>query len=251
MTNIRRTTAERLTHGWNTIPHVTQFDEADVTDLEAFRVTLNRENEKAGVKLTMLAFLIKASVAALGKFPDFNASLDVSGENLIHKSYFNIGFAADTPNGLVVPVVKGADGKGVMQIAKEMGELSAKAREGKTADLTKLLGKGQTWTVAGTAADPIAYSAGTAIQRPFATTGNRLLSAARTTDSAMPDSTRRDGSTTIDSAASDSVMECASVNAVTTFATSMNAWRNDSPGRHARRSRTSTAGSSSDSRNRM
>ena len=113
------------------IPHVTQFDDADITDLEAFRVTLNRENEKARIKLTMLAFLIKASVAALEKFPDFNASLDAGGENLIHKRYFNIGFAADTPNGLVVPVVKGADGKGVMQIAKEMGELSAKAREGK------------------------------------------------------------------------------------------------------------------------
>src|SRR5256886_3090247 len=111
------------------IPHVTQFDDADITDLEAFRVALNKENEKAGIKVTMLAFLIKASVAALKKFPDFNASLD--GDNLVYKRYFNIGFAADTPNGLVVPVIKDADQKGVLQIAQEMGDLSAKAREGK------------------------------------------------------------------------------------------------------------------------
>jgi pyruvate dehydrogenase E2 component (dihydrolipoamide acetyltransferase) len=111
------------------IPHVTQFDDADITELEAFRVRLNKENEKAGVKVTMLAFLIKASVAALQKFPEFNASLD--GDNLVYKRYFNIGFAADTPNGLVVPVIRGADQKGVLAIAKEMGELSGKAREGK------------------------------------------------------------------------------------------------------------------------
>src|SRR5438045_6911287 len=111
------------------IPHVTQFDEADITDLEAFRVALNKENEKTGIKLTMLAFLIKASVAALRKFPDFNASID--GDSLVYKKYFNIGFAADTPNGLVVPVIKNADQKGVMQIAHEMAELSAKARDGK------------------------------------------------------------------------------------------------------------------------
>jgi pyruvate dehydrogenase E2 component (dihydrolipoamide acetyltransferase) len=113
------------------IPHVTQFDEADVTELEALRVALNKENEKRGVKVTMLAFLIKASVAALKQFPDFNASLDASGEHLVYKRYFNVGFAADTPNGLVVPVIKGADAKGVLAIAKEMSELSAKAREGK------------------------------------------------------------------------------------------------------------------------
>ncbi len=111
------------------IPHVTQFDDADITELEALRVALNKEHEKAGVKLTMLAFLIKASVAALRRFPDFNASLD--GESLVYKKYFNVGFAADTPNGLVVPVIKNADQKGVLAIAKEMGELSAKAREGK------------------------------------------------------------------------------------------------------------------------
>jgi pyruvate dehydrogenase E2 component (dihydrolipoamide acetyltransferase) len=115
------------------IPHVTQFDEADVTDLEALRVALNKENEKAGIKVTMLAFLIKAAVSALRKFPDFNASLvsTPDGDNLVYKQYFNVGFAADTPNGLVVPVVKNADQKGVLAIAREMADLSAKAREGK------------------------------------------------------------------------------------------------------------------------
>jgi len=137
LSRIRRISGANLARNWVLIPHVTQFDDADITELEAFRVTLNRENEKAGIKITMLAFLIKASVAALRKFPDFNASLDASGETLIRKGYFNVGFAADTPNGLVVPVVKGADGKGVAQIAREMGELSAKARDGKlsTADM--------------------------------------------------------------------------------------------------------------------
>ena len=111
------------------IPHVTNHEDADITDLEDFRVRLNKENEKSGIKVTMLAFLIRASVAALKKFPEFNTSLD--GENLIYKKYFHVGFAADTPNGLVVPVIKNADQKGVLAIAKEMGELSAKAREGK------------------------------------------------------------------------------------------------------------------------
>ncbi len=129
LSRIRKISGANLARNWVMIPHVTQFDEADITDLEAFRVALNKENEKAGVKVTMLAFLIKASVAALSRFPDFNASLD--GDNLVYKQYFNIGFAADTPNGLVVPVLKGADQKGVLQIAKEMGELSAKARDGK------------------------------------------------------------------------------------------------------------------------
>jgi pyruvate dehydrogenase E2 component (dihydrolipoamide acetyltransferase) len=131
LSRIKKISGANLARNWVMIPHVTQFDDADITDLEALRVTLNKENEKAGIKVTMLAFLIKASVAALRRFPDFNASLDAGGENLIHKSYFNIGFAADTPNGLVVPVLKGADQKGVLQIAKEMAELSAKAREGK------------------------------------------------------------------------------------------------------------------------
>jgi pyruvate dehydrogenase E2 component (dihydrolipoamide acetyltransferase) len=131
LSRIRKISGANLARNWVMIPHVTQFDEADITDLEAFRVSLNRENEKTGIKVTMLAFLIKASVAALRKFPDFNASIDASGENLIRKHYYNIGFAADTPNGLVVPVLKGADQKGILQIAKEMGELSAKAREGR------------------------------------------------------------------------------------------------------------------------
>jgi pyruvate dehydrogenase E2 component (dihydrolipoamide acetyltransferase) len=126
---IKKISGANLHRNWVMIPHVTNHEDADVTDLEAFRVRLNKENEKSGIKVTMLAFLIKASVAALQKFPDFNASL--SGENLIYKKYFHIGFAADTPNGLVVPVIKNADQKGVLAIAKEMGDLSAKAREGK------------------------------------------------------------------------------------------------------------------------
>ncbi|MCC7215160.1 MAG: dihydrolipoyllysine-residue acetyltransferase [Burkholderiales bacterium] len=129
LSRIRKISGANLARNWVLIPHVTQFDEADITDLEALRVRLNEANAKSGVKVTMLAFLIKASVAALQKFPDFNASLD--GENLVRKRYFHIGFAADTPNGLVVPVVKDADRKGVLEIAREMGALSAKAREGK------------------------------------------------------------------------------------------------------------------------
>jgi pyruvate dehydrogenase E2 component (dihydrolipoamide acetyltransferase) len=108
---------------------VTNHDEADITELEAFRVAMNKEHEKSGTKFTMLAFLIKASVAALKKFPEFNASLD--GDELVLKKYFHIGFAADTPNGLMVPVIKDADQKGVAQIAKEMSDLAAKARDGK------------------------------------------------------------------------------------------------------------------------
>jgi pyruvate dehydrogenase E2 component (dihydrolipoamide acetyltransferase) len=111
------------------IPHVTNHDNADVTELEALRVSLNKEHEKAGVKFTMLAFVIKAVVAALKKFPDFNASLD--GDQLVYKQYYNIGFAADTPNGLVVPVLKDADKKGLVQISQELAELSKKARDGK------------------------------------------------------------------------------------------------------------------------
>ncbi len=111
------------------IPAVTNHDDADITELEAFRVATNKENEKTGVKVTMLAFLIKACVAALKKFPEFNSSLD--GEALVYKQYWHIGFAADTPNGLVVPVIKNADQKGILQISQEMGELAKKAREGK------------------------------------------------------------------------------------------------------------------------
>ena len=111
------------------IPHVTNHDDADITDLEAFRVQMNKENEKSGVKISMLAFMIKAAVASLRKFPEFNASLD--GDNLVLKQYYHIGFAADTPKGLVVPVIRDADQKGVIEIAKEMGELAKLARDGK------------------------------------------------------------------------------------------------------------------------
>ncbi|TSE38345.1 Dihydrolipoyllysine-residue acetyltransferase component of pyruvate dehydrogenase complex [Tepidimonas fonticaldi] len=111
------------------IPAVTNHDDADITELEAFRVQLNKEHEKSGIKVTMLAFLIKACVAALKKFPEFNSSLD--GDALIYKHYWHIGFAADTPNGLVVPVIKNADQKGILQISQEMADLAKKAREGK------------------------------------------------------------------------------------------------------------------------
>ena len=111
------------------IPAVTNHDDADITDLEAFRVATNKENEKSGVKVTMLAFLIKACVSALKQFPEFNSSLD--GDALVYKNYWHIGFAADTPNGLVVPVIKNADQKGVLQISQEMSELAKKARDGK------------------------------------------------------------------------------------------------------------------------
>jgi pyruvate dehydrogenase E2 component (dihydrolipoamide acetyltransferase) len=131
LSRIKKISGPNLHRNWVMIPHVTQFDEADVTELEEFRKNSNTAMAKSGIKLTMLAFVIKASVAALKKFPAFNASLDAKGENLILKQYYHIGFAADTPNGLVVPVIKDADKKGIAQIAQEMGELSAQAREGK------------------------------------------------------------------------------------------------------------------------
>jgi len=133
LSRIKKISGPNLHRNWVMIPHVTQFDDADITDLEAFRVETNNANakNKDAAKLTMLAFVIKASVAALKKFPSFNASLDEKGENLILKQYYNIGFAADTPNGLVVPVIKNADQKSVSQIAREMTELSLQAREGK------------------------------------------------------------------------------------------------------------------------
>ena len=131
LSRIKKLSGNNLARNWMMIPHVTQQDEADITEVEAFRVKTNEEIAKSGVKVTMLAFLIKASVAALKKFPEFNASLEPGGENLILKKYFNVGFAADTPNGLVVPVIKNADQKSVIEIAKEMAELSGKAREGK------------------------------------------------------------------------------------------------------------------------
>ncbi|MBE0317606.1 dihydrolipoyllysine-residue acetyltransferase [Xanthomonas citri] len=131
LSRIKKISGANLARNWAMIPHVTQFESADITDLEALRVALNKENEKAGIKLTMLAFLVKASAAALKKFPEFNASLDAAGENLTLKKYFHIGFAADTPNGLVVPVIRDVDKKGVLQIAQESGELAKKARDGK------------------------------------------------------------------------------------------------------------------------
>ena len=131
LSRIKKISGANLHRNWVVIPHVTNHDDADITDLEAFRVQFNKENEKSGVKVTMLAFMIKAAVAALKKFPEFNSSLD--GDQLVMKNYFHIGFAADTPNGLVVPVIKDADQKGIVQISKEMGELAAKAREGKLA----------------------------------------------------------------------------------------------------------------------
>jgi pyruvate dehydrogenase E2 component (dihydrolipoamide acetyltransferase) len=126
---IKKISGANIHRNWVMIPHVTNHDDADITDLEAFRVQLNKENEKSGIKITMLGFLIKACVAALKKFPDFNSSLD--GEQLVYKNYWNIGFAADTPNGLVVPVIKNADQKGLMAISQEMSELAKKARDGK------------------------------------------------------------------------------------------------------------------------
>ena len=129
LSRIKKISGANLHRNWVMIPHVTNNDEADITELEAFRVSTNKENEKSGVKVTMLAFVIKAVVAALKKFPDFNASLD--GDALVYKQYFNVGFAADTPNGLVVPVLKDADKKGIIQISTEMGDLAKKARDGK------------------------------------------------------------------------------------------------------------------------
>jgi len=136
LSRIRKISGANLARNWAMIPHVTQHDQADITELEALRVALNKENERAakggaGVKLTMLAFLLKAAAAALRKFPEFNASLDPGGENLVLKKYCHIGFAADTPNGLVVPVIRDVDRKGVLELARETGELAAKARDGK------------------------------------------------------------------------------------------------------------------------
>lgn len=129
LSRIKKISGANLHRNWVMIPHVTSYEDADITDLEALRVQLNKENEKAGIKFTMLAFVIKAAVAALKKFPEFNASLD--GDQLVLKNYWNIGFAADTPNGLVVPVLKNADQKGLVEISTEMAELSKKARDGK------------------------------------------------------------------------------------------------------------------------
>lgn len=131
LSRIKRLSGPALHRNWVTIPHVTQNDDADVTDLEEFRKELNAEEANGGAKVTMLAFLMKAAVAALKEHPDFNASLD--GTDLVLKGYYNLGFAADTPNGLLVPVLKDADKKGVIDIARETAELAAKARDGKLA----------------------------------------------------------------------------------------------------------------------
>ena len=128
---IKKLSAANLHRNWVMIPHVTHNDEADITDLEAFRKSNTAETEKQGFKLTMLAFLIKASVTALRQFPDFNASIDKSGENLVMKKYFHIGVAVDTPDGLVVPVVRDADRKGVFDLARELSEISKNARDKK------------------------------------------------------------------------------------------------------------------------
>ena len=129
LARLKKISGANLHRNWVMIPHLTNHDEADITDIEEFRVKINKENEKSGVKLSMLAFMIKAAVYALRKFPEFNASLD--GENLILKRYYHIGFAADTPNGLVVPVIRDADKKGVLEIGQQMGELAKLARDGK------------------------------------------------------------------------------------------------------------------------
>jgi len=128
---IQKISAPNLARNWMMIPHVTQNDEADITELEAWRKQLNEEHTREGIKVTMLSFLVVACVAALKEFPNFNASLD--GDDLVLKRYYNIAFAADTPGGLVVPVIKDADGKGLLEIARDLAELSGKAREGKLA----------------------------------------------------------------------------------------------------------------------
>ena len=129
MGRIKKISGANLLRNAIMIPAVTNHDDADITDMEAFRVSTNKENEKSGVKVTMLAFLIKACVAALKKYPEFNSSLD--GDAIVYKNYWHIGFAADTPNGLMVPVIRDADKKGILQISQEMGELAKKARDGK------------------------------------------------------------------------------------------------------------------------
>ena len=142
MSRIKKISGANLLRNAIMIPAVTNHDDADITDLEAFRVSTNKENEKSGVKVTMLAFLIKACVATLKKYPEFNSSLD--GDAIVYKNYWHIGFAADTPNGLMVPVIRDADQKGVLQLSQEMGELAKKARDGKlsSAEMT-----GATFTI--------------------------------------------------------------------------------------------------------
>jgi pyruvate dehydrogenase E2 component (dihydrolipoamide acetyltransferase) len=129
LSRIKKISGANLHRNWVTIPHVTQFDEADISEMEAFRKQIGAEYAKQNIKITPLAFMLKAVVAALQQFPEFNASLDASGENLVLKKYFHIGVAVDTPNGLMVPVLRDVDKKGIVQLAKELGEISAKARD--------------------------------------------------------------------------------------------------------------------------
>ena len=129
LSRIKKISGANLHRNWVTIPHVTQFDEADISEMEAFRKQIGAEYAKQNIKITPLAFMLKAVAAALQKFPEFNASLDASGENLVLKKYFHIGVAVDTPNGLMVPVLRDVDQKGIVQLAKELGEISAKARD--------------------------------------------------------------------------------------------------------------------------
>jgi pyruvate dehydrogenase E2 component (dihydrolipoamide acetyltransferase) len=156
LSRIKKISGPNLARNWAMIPAVTYHEDADITDLEALRVQLNKENEKSGVKVTMLAFIIKAVVAALKKYPDLNSSLD--GENQVYKNYWHIGFAADTPNGLMVPVLKNADQKGVVEIAQETSDLAKKARDGKLGPANM---QGATFTISsvggigGTAFSPI------------------------------------------------------------------------------------------------
>ncbi|MEO8332181.1 MAG: 2-oxo acid dehydrogenase subunit E2, partial [Gallionella sp.] len=131
LSRIKKISGANLHRNWVTIPHITQFDEADITEMEAFRKELNVEYAKQNIKITPLAFMLKAVVVALQQFPEFNASLDASGENLVFKQYFHIGVAVDTPDGLMVPVLRDVDQKGIVQLAKELGEISARAREKK------------------------------------------------------------------------------------------------------------------------
>jgi pyruvate dehydrogenase E2 component (dihydrolipoamide acetyltransferase) len=131
LSRIKKISGANLHRNWVTIPHITQFDEADITEMDAFRKELGAEYAKQSIKITPLAFLVKAVVVALQQFPEFNASLDASGENLVLKKYFHIGVAVDTPDGLMVPVLRDADKKGIVQIARELGEISARAREKK------------------------------------------------------------------------------------------------------------------------
>ena len=131
LSRIRKLSGTNLHRNWVTIPHVTQHDEADITEMEAFRKQLNEEYAKQGIKITPLAFLLRAVVEALQQFPDFNASLDASGENLILKKYFHVGVAVDTPDGLVVPVLRDVNQKGIVQLARELGETSVRARDKK------------------------------------------------------------------------------------------------------------------------